>query len=266
MKICRALALIAACLAGTALHAKPPRVADILNAQTRAGWMTEGGSYVAGLHLRLAQNWITYWRHPGEAGVVPRLDWSGSENVAEARIIWPEPQLHMKSGFASIGYAEDVLLPIEITPLNPGQPATLNAVFQIGVCDDICIPVDLPVTIPIGTNRTPDRVLAAALGRQPRRAQAEGLRGIECAFTPDRRNLRVRTDLDLPATGAREFVLIEMPGMPSRGLPTERMGQTLVGHGLIRTEDGRGIDRSALRVSVVSERGTVVHQGCSVGP
>jgi suppressor for copper-sensitivity B len=36
----------------------------------------------AGLHILLGEGWKTYWRSPGDAGMPPRMDWSGSTNVA----------------------------------------------------------------------------------------------------------------------------------------------------------------------------------------
>ena len=36
----------------------------------------------AGVEIKLKAGWKTYWRYPGDAGVPPRFDWSGSENLA----------------------------------------------------------------------------------------------------------------------------------------------------------------------------------------
>jgi len=39
----------------------------------------------AGIEIKLQSGWKTYWRYPGDSGVPPRFDFSGSENLA------PEP-------------------------------------------------------------------------------------------------------------------------------------------------------------------------------
>ncbi|MFX4601211.1 protein-disulfide reductase DsbD domain-containing protein, partial [Acinetobacter baumannii] len=44
-----------------------------------------------GLELRLEPGWKTYWRSPGDAGFAPRLDWSGSGNLAGATLSYPAP-------------------------------------------------------------------------------------------------------------------------------------------------------------------------------
>ncbi len=239
---------------------------DVVNAQIKPGWKTSAGTHMSALKLRLAPDWITYWRHPGESGIVPRLDWSGSRNIAQARIVWPEPRLHIKAGFASVGYADQVTLPIEITPVEAGQPVELAATLSLGVCNDICIPVDLPFNLSLSGAGLHDAAIATALEKRPRSARSAGLRDVSCTIAPHKRGVQLSAALSMPPSGAREFVVIEAPGLAARVLPTERQGDKLIGHSLIRSSgDMPAIDRSAVRLSVVSERGTVVHQGCALG-
>ena len=40
------------------------------------------GRHRAGLLIELDGLWKTYWRVPGDAGIPPQLDWSGSQNAA----------------------------------------------------------------------------------------------------------------------------------------------------------------------------------------
>ena len=51
----------------------------------------DGGTVAAGLHFRLEEGWKIYWRSPGDAGFPPRPDWSGSANLAGAKVWWPAP-------------------------------------------------------------------------------------------------------------------------------------------------------------------------------
>lgn len=264
MKQFRALSLCLALCLPQAGFAQAPRLSDILDAQMRPGWKTEQGTHIAALHLRLARDWITYWRHPGESGIVPEFDWSGSRNLAHARVHWPEPRLFVSAGFRSIGYADEVILPIELTPVRPGQAIELDGVMTLGVCNDICIPVDLELSAMIEGQGRPDRAIAAALSSRPGAARSAGLRNVTCEIAPDRRGILLSAALDMPRMGAEEFVLVEMTGgyQSGRAMPTERHGDALTGHMLLPSGTG-AIDRSAVLVSVVSERGTVVHQGCS---
>ena len=264
MKAFRQILAVCAFLMPLGAQAQAPRLAEIIDTQIRSGWQTSSGTHIAALNMRLAQDWMTYWRHPGESGLVPRLDWSGSQNVAQARILWPEPRLYMKAGFASIGYSREVLLPIEVTPAQPGQPVKLDATLSVGVCNDICIPVDLSLQMDIKGTGRPDRAIATAMESRPRAARNAGLSAVSCTITPEKKGVRLSASLDLPSSGAQEFLLIEMPGVVVRSLPSQRTGDTLVGHGLIRSSAAQGINRSDIRFSIVSERGTLVHQGCAI--
>src|ERR1700683_1885413 len=47
----------------------------------------------AGVEIRLDAGWKTYWREPGDSGVPPTFDFSGSEDADFVKILWPEPGL-----------------------------------------------------------------------------------------------------------------------------------------------------------------------------
>ncbi len=49
------------------------------------------GSLRAGVEIRLATGWKTYWRYPGDSGVPPVFDFSKSENIKSVSIVWPAP-------------------------------------------------------------------------------------------------------------------------------------------------------------------------------
>ena len=266
MKIfCSVLALCAALLP-VAAPAQSPRLGEIIDARMRPGWQTERGTHMAALHIRLAGDWMTYWRHPGESGIAPQLNVAGSRNLANARIHWPEPRLYFKAGQASIGYMRDVILPIELTPEDPGLPLELDARLLIGVCDDICIPVDLALTLNVHDTGRPDGMIATALTRKPRLARQTGLQTVSCTVTPEDRGMRLSVSLTLPPQGHVEFALVEMAGSTvfSRAMRSERTGDTITGHSLLRLKPGEAIDRSAVRTSIVSENGVVQHQGCAL--
>src|SRR5262249_56112198 len=46
----------------------------------------------AGIEIRLKNGWHTYWRYPGDAGVPPRFDFAGSQNVKSIEALCPPPQ------------------------------------------------------------------------------------------------------------------------------------------------------------------------------
>src|SRR5215831_11014656 len=46
-----------------------------------AGTRPNDASARAGIEIKLAPGWKTYWRYPGDSGVPPRFDFAGSQNV-----------------------------------------------------------------------------------------------------------------------------------------------------------------------------------------
>ena len=54
--------------------------------------VSESGNLHFGVHITLEKNWKTYWRNPGNSGVPPEFDWSGSENIEQIRLFWPAPK------------------------------------------------------------------------------------------------------------------------------------------------------------------------------
>ncbi len=116
-----------------------------------AGTEQAAGFVRGGIEIRLEPGWHTYWRYPGDAGLPPRFDWSASENLDRAEVLWPAPvRIAVEEGIQSIGYKDLVLLPVHIRPRDPAKPVVLRLRMDYGVCEKICIPVtaDLHLTVP----------------------------------------------------------------------------------------------------------------------
>ncbi|KAA0686119.1 protein-disulfide reductase DsbD family protein [Azospirillum brasilense] len=101
----------------------------------------------AGLHLRLANGWKTYWRSPGDAGAPPAVDWSASGNVAGVDVRWPAPRRFTLFGIETFGYEGEVVLPLDVRVERPGEPVALRGRADILVCSTICIPTNLDVSL-----------------------------------------------------------------------------------------------------------------------
>ena len=67
---------------------------------------------LAGLHVRLAEGWKTYWRSPGDAGIAPTVDWGRSDNVASVDFQWPAPHRFSLFGIETFGYEREVVFSI----------------------------------------------------------------------------------------------------------------------------------------------------------
>jgi DsbC/DsbD-like thiol-disulfide interchange protein len=126
----------------------------------------------AGVEIQLKPGWKTYWRYPGDAGVPPRFDWSGSENLASVEVKWPAPVRFVdESGSKSIGYHGDILFPLIVRPLDPARPVRLKLKLDFAVCEKLCVPADaqMALEIPAGESAAVD-LLDQAERQVPRRA------------------------------------------------------------------------------------------------
>ncbi|WP_233491873.1 protein-disulfide reductase DsbD family protein [Nioella nitratireducens] len=125
-------------------------------------------SISAGLDMSLSEGWKTYWRSPGEVGLPPELDFTGSVNVAEVEILWPAPHRFTAFGIQNFGYSGEVVLPIRIHLERPGEAVNLRVEADILVCSEICVPSSFAFAIDLpaggsGTQGAIDRVSAARI-------------------------------------------------------------------------------------------------------
>src|ERR1700741_2736041 len=102
-----------------------------------------GAVLLGGIAIQLQPGWKTYWRTPGDSGVPPRFDFSKSDNVEAVTVLWPAPmKFEDGAGGFSLGYKQQVVLPLRIVAKNNDKPVTLRASISYAVCDKICIPVE----------------------------------------------------------------------------------------------------------------------------
>jgi DsbC/DsbD-like thiol-disulfide interchange protein len=102
----------------------------------------DDGMLRAGVDIILDHGWKTYWRMPGDAGVPPQFDWSASANVKSVEVLWPAPARIIDAGGETVGYKDQVVFPLRVAPLRAAESVTLELTMFLGVCKDICIPVD----------------------------------------------------------------------------------------------------------------------------
>jgi len=131
-----------------------------------------GAVLLGGIAFQLQPGWKTYWRSPGDSGVPPRFDFSKSDNVEAVTIMWPAPlKFDDGAGGHSIGYRDQVVLPLRIVAKAADKPVTLRAEINYAVCEKLCIPVE--ASTELGFNSvasTEDANLRAALDTVPKPA------------------------------------------------------------------------------------------------
>jgi DsbC/DsbD-like thiol-disulfide interchange protein len=178
---------------------------------------TIDGQRIAGLEIRMPKGFKTYWRSPGDSGVPPTLDLSGSENLAVHDLMFPAPvRFADGAGGHSWGYLSDVILPLRIVAADAARPIRLVAKLDYAVCSNICIPVQgeaellLPARGAVLTRHAAD--VARHLARVPeRRALNDGgsmaLISVAAGPKPEELTLEVAA----PAAAEGLVVFVEAP-------------------------------------------------------
>ncbi len=236
---------------------------DALRATFLPGAPTGRGTHMAGLRLTLGTGWKTYWRVPGEGGLAPEFDWSGSTNLAQVRIHWPRPIVFDVGGLRSIGYAQEVILPIEITPRDPAKPVTLAARVDLGVCSDVCLPVSFDLAVPLPATATPDKEIAQALALVPARVRPAA---IHCAVDPLRDGLRISAAIDIASTGGTEVVVMELADSSiwvSEARSARQGGRLSATADMVPgTAQPFALDRSTVTITILGTDRAVEISGC----
>ncbi|WP_099508838.1 protein-disulfide reductase DsbD domain-containing protein [Microvirga ossetica] len=137
---------------------------------------TQGNHWLAGIEITLDPGFKTYWRNPGDSGLPPRFDWSGSENVAGAEVRFPAPYRHEDAAGVAYVYGKKVLLPVLVKAKDPGKPVKLVLSVEYGVCKDICIPARADLSLGLTDDGPGRSTIEAALAKVPV-AQALGAQG-----------------------------------------------------------------------------------------
>jgi DsbC/DsbD-like thiol-disulfide interchange protein len=138
----------------------------------------------AGVEIALADNWKTYWRVPGDAGISPSLSFAG-ENLKSFEVFLPLPHRFEDAAGTTLGYKHSVIFPVAITPVD--ATASLSVLLNgfIGVCDVVCIPAQFSTELAFdpATPNGPDQItLSAAMSLVPRKQQTGPVKAARAAL------------------------------------------------------------------------------------
>lgn len=254
-------------LAASAAAAEIP--SGIARLEVLPGWQQQDGSRMTGLRITLAPGWKTYWRAPGDAGIPPSIDFGASDNVESARFHWPVPEVFDQAGMRSIGYHDQVVLPVEVRPAQAGADITFRGTLDIGVCEEICVPVRFEFAQPLSGAGRRDPAIIASLVNRPQTAQEAGVGQVACQIAPNDKGVTITASVDLPAQTGPEAVVIETadPLIWVSEPDTSRNGQRLTATVDLVHAGGSAIalDRSGIRITVLSAGRAVDIWGCPAG-
>jgi DsbC/DsbD-like thiol-disulfide interchange protein len=138
-----------------------------------AGSRPAGSGFLhAGIEVRLAAGWHTFWRYPGDSGIPPQFDFAGSRNVKSVEVMWPAPQRIAEAGITTIGYEVGVIFPLRVIPQDATRPVELHLKLDYAICEKLCVPAEGRGKLALSGGATSqDAALIAAEGRVPRKVR-----------------------------------------------------------------------------------------------
>lgn len=254
----------AAQLAATAPAAAPEQVA---RAALIEGWRQPDGTHMAAIEIRLAPGWHTYWRIPGDAGIPPQFDWSGSGNLASVAYEWPRPEVIESYGLTSIGYRDDLVLPVVLSPQRPGEPIAAELALFYGVCLDICLPAEARLSARLAPDGPPvgRAPIEAALADRPLAPAAAGVRRATCGLAQRAEGPVLTAEVTFASEPGPGQVAVIESSRPELwiGLPESRTdGRRLIAEAALASGAPAPLDRHGLRLTVLDARRAVDIRGC----
>ena len=73
----------------------------------------------------------------------PSFDWTGSKNLKQAELLYPAPHSFADANGTAIGYDDEVVFPVRLTPEREGEAIELKLALSYGLCKDLCVPNDV---------------------------------------------------------------------------------------------------------------------------
>jgi DsbC/DsbD-like thiol-disulfide interchange protein len=240
---------------------------DLAQVEILPGWRTADGDHIAGLKITLAPGWKTYWRAPGDAGIPPVFSFTGSQNITGIAPHWPVPDVFDSAGLQTIGYHDSVVFPLTVHSDDTNQPMQISGQIDIGICEEICIPVSLDFDALLPADGSRDSAITAALVNRPMTKIEAQVGYVVCAIDLIEDGLGVTAIIDLPPLGGTEIAVIETgdPNIWVSQSQIERRGNQLrAGVEMFHAVDATfGLDRSQITITVMNGHQAVEINGCT---
>jgi thiol:disulfide interchange protein DsbD len=142
------LLLTAETVAQPAPHVRVSMIAEVSS-------IAPGESFDVLLHQDIDPGWHTYWHNPGDSGDPPDVRWQEMPGITIGKFRWPYPERIPYGPLMNFGYHDAVSLPFTVTVDESfaDDVLELTGAGRILVCEDICIPERIAVSLklPVGT-------------------------------------------------------------------------------------------------------------------
>lgn len=157
-----------------------------------------------GLQFKMQPGWRIYWQNTTGFSFHPSIKTDGSKNVASTNIGWPVPSRIPVYGQTTLGYQEEVVLPVATTLAKAGEDTLINAKLRYLACSDICIPVDTSLSLHVPAGKHQPSAFAGIIDQYanlvPREPETNGIR-----FETVEAGTGMHTSLKVVARSERPF-------------------------------------------------------------
>jgi thiol:disulfide interchange protein DsbD len=141
--------------------------------------LAPGDTAAVAIRLRPEPGWHAYWRHAGDVGSPPSIEWKLPQGFTTAPLRWPAPALIASPPLASYGYVREVhMLGAVLVPRTArvGTTVTIGGTVTWTVCKEECFAdeVDLALTLPVGAVSEADTVVSRAIALEDARVPVQG--------------------------------------------------------------------------------------------
>ena len=231
------------------------------------GWRQSDDIHIAAINIKLEDGWKTYWRVPGIGGIAPILNWDKSKNIKNISQIWPTPNIYYEYGLQTIGYKDELLLPLQIQPIDKKQPIHLSITIDFGICSDVCVPIQtsveerLPERTSIGKKNILDTLEKAILS-----GNKSPFKIVKCNIVPIKDGFEVNAFFEGLASFDKDTLgVVEYP-VKQNGWINQKAslvsGNQLNVHATVYNKSIHFIDRSDLTLTIFTKNKAFEFDGC----
>ena len=231
------------------------------------GWRQSDDIHIAAINIKLEDGWKTYWRVPGIGGIAPILNWKKSKNIKNISQIWPTPNIYNEYGLQTIGYKDELLLPLQIQPIDKKQPIHLSVTIDFGICSDVCVPIQttvekrLPERTSIGKKNILDTLEKAILS-----GNKSPFKIVKCNIVPIKDGFEVNAFFEGLASFDKDTLgVVEYP-VKQNGWINQKAslvsGNQLNVHATVYNKSIHFIDRSDLTLTIFTKNKAFEFDGC----
>jgi len=219
----------------------------------------------AGVQIELDPGWKTYWRVPGDSGIPPQVIWDGSTNVKSIKMRWPAPLRSINEYGMSIGYVNEIVLPVIIVPEDKNAAVNLKLELNYAVCADVCLPVNAIMKLEINPehqNTGPfKRKLERFVAQVPKAAQsAQGLRVRKLDVSDSDERVLLSFEVEIPGDDVLVDVFVEGDETLFFGTPKKivnKDGVSQVELIISGADSAKALAGNKLRFTLVGEKSSV---------